>query len=168
MQDHPAAPIPPRRTKSGIRYSNLGQFRVLTVGEAPARPLSLDSPEAVASALLYEIASKPWFDPEKEHMVVFVLNTRYRLKGWHLASLGTINESMCHPREILRPVVVAAGYAFVIAHNHPSGEPSPSESDRVVTRRVKEASSILMVRLLDHVVIGSSGRHFSFREAGLV
>ena len=168
MQDHPAAPIPPRRTKSGIRYSNLGQFRVLTVGEAPARPLSLDSPEAVASAWRDEIASKPWFDPEKEHMVVFVLNTRYRLKGWHLASLGTINESMCHPREILRPVVVAAGYAFVIAHNHPSGEPSPSESDRRVTQRVKDAASTLMVRLLDHVVIGSPGRYFSFREAGLV
>ena len=168
MQDHPAAPLPPRRTKSGIKYSNLGQFRVLCVGEAPPRPLSLDSPEAVASAWRDEIASKPWYDPEKEHMVVFVLNTRYRLKGWHLASLGTVNESMCHPREILRPVVVAAGYAFVIAHNHPSGEPSPSDSDRRVTERVKEAGAMLMVRLLDHVILGAPGRYFSFREAGLV
>ena len=75
---------------------------------------------------------------------------------------------MCHPREILRPVVVAAGYAFVIAHNHPSGEPSPSDSDRRVTQRIKDAASTLMVRLLDHVVIGSPGRYFSFREAGLV
>ena len=75
---------------------------------------------------------------------------------------------MCHPREILRPVVVAAGYAFVIAHNHPSGEPSPSDSDRRVTQRIKDAASTLMVHLLDHVVIGSPGRYFSFREAGLV
>ncbi len=161
-------PTPPRRTKSGIRYSNLGQFRVLTVGEAPAQSRALDSPEAVASAWRDEIASKPWFDPEKEHMVVFVLNTRHRLKGWHLASLGTVNESICHPRELLRPVLVAAGYAFVMAHNHPSGDPSPSESDRRVTERVKESASILMVRLLDHVVIGGGSRFFSFREAGLV
>ena len=101
-------------------------------------------------------------------MVVFVLNTRHRLKGWHLASLGTVNESICHPRELLRPVLVAAGYAFVMAHNHPSGDPSPSESDRRVTERVKESASILMVRLLDHVVIGGGSRFFSFREAGLV
>ncbi len=165
MQEPPAAP---RRTKSGIRYSNLGQFRVLRVGEAPLPPRALDSPEAVASAWRDEIAGKPWFDPEKEHMAVFVLDTRYRLKGWHLASIGTVNESMCHPREILRPVLVAAGYAFVMAHNHPSGEPAPSESDRRVTGRIKEAAEMLSVRLLDHVVLGAAGRFFSFREAGLV
>jgi len=161
-------PTPPRRTKSGIRYSNLGQFRVLTVGEAPAQTRALDSPEAVAAFWREEIAALPWFDPEKEHMAVLVLNTRLRAKGWHLVAVGTVNESPCHPREILRPVVVAAGYAFVIAHNHPGGDPSPSESDRAVTRRVAEAGQLLQVRLLDHVVLGDGGRFFSFRGAGLL
>ena len=66
------------------------------------------------------------------------------------------------------PVLVAAGYAFVMAHNHPGGDPAPSESDRLVTRRVKDAASVLMVRLLDHVVVGTGERFFSFRAAGLV
>ena len=156
-----------RRTRSGITYSNLGQFRVLRVGESPSEALALDSPEAVAAFWRGQIATLPWFDPDKEHMVVLVLNTRNRLKGWNLAAIGTLNESVCHPREILRPVLVAAGYAFVIAHNHPSGNPSPSYTDRRVTERLKEAASVLMVRLLDHVVMGRE-RFFSFREAGLL
>jgi DNA repair protein RadC len=162
-------PLPsPRRTKSGIRYSHLGHFRVQCVGECPAIERKIDSPESVLAAWHDQVATSPWFDPEKEHMIVFVLNTRYQLKGWNVVSVGSVNESISHPREILRPVLVAAGFAFVIAHNHPSGDPSPSDSDRVVTRRVLEASNLLMVRMLDHVVVGSPGRHFSFKEAGLV
>ena len=158
----------PRRTKSGIKYSRLGHFRVMCVGESPAMETKLDSPEAVVAAWHAQVAASPWFDPEKEHMVVFVLNTRYQLKGWSLVSMGTVNESMAHPREIFRPVVVAAGFAFIIAHNHPSGDPSPSDSDRNVTRRIREGSNHLMVRMLDHVIVGGPGRHFSFKESGLL
>ena len=164
----PIPPAAPRRTRAGITYTHLGQFRVLRVGEAPVPPRALDSPEAVAAFWREAVAARPWFDPEKEHMAVLVLDTRLRLKGWHLAGIGTVNESLCHPREILRPVLVAAGYAFVMAHNHPGGDPAPSESDRLVTRRVKDAASVLMVRLLDHVVVGTGERFFSFRAAGLV
>ena len=158
----------PRRTKSGIKYSRLGHFRVMSVGESPAMETKLDSPESVVAAWHAQVATSPWFDPEKEHMVVFVLNTRYQLKGWSLVSMGSLNESMAHPREILRPVLVAAGFAFIIAHNHPSGDSSPSESDRSVTKRLHEAGTLLMLRMLDHVIVGGPGRHFSFKEAGII
>ena len=158
----------PRRSKSGIRYSNLGHFRVQCVGECPAVEMKIDSPESVAAAWQAHVSTAPWFDPEKEHIVVFVLNTRHMLKGWNVVSVGTINESVAHPREILRPVLVAAGFSFIIAHNHPSGDPSPSEADRRLTSRVREASELLMVKMLDHVVVAGSGRYFSFKEAGLV
>ena len=156
----------PRRTKAGISYSNLGQFRVMAVEDEPPPPILLDSPEAAAGAWRTLVAPAPWFDPEKEHMVVFVLTTRLGLKGWNVVSVGTVNETTCHPREVLRPVLVAAGYGFVIAHNHPSGDPSPSSSDREITRRLRDAAALMQVRLVDHVIVGSGGRHFSFREAG--
>ena len=159
----------PRRTKSGIKYSRLGHFRVQRVGERPPVDSKLDSPEAVVAAWHEHVAASPWYDPEKEHMIVFVLNTRYNLKGWSLVSIGTVNESLAHPREILRPVLVAAGFAFIIAHNHPSGDPSPSDTDRNLTKRVREGSALLNVRMLDHVVIGGGrASHFSFKEAGII
>ena len=158
----------PRRTKAGIRYSHLGQFRVLAVEDEPPPPLFLDAPDAVAEAWRTLVAVNPWFDPEKEHMVVFVLNTRLGLKGWNVVSVGTVNETTVHPREVLRPVLVAAGHGFVVAHNHPSGDPTPSNADREVTRRLRDAAALMQVRLIDHVIVGSGGRSFSFREAGMV
>jgi len=71
-------------------------------------------------------------------------------------------------REIFRPVVVAVGYGFVVAQNHPSGDPSPSEADTALTRRLVECSQLLQLRFLDHVVVGSPGKYYSLREAGLV
>ena len=159
----------PRRTKAGITYSNLGQFRVLSVADQPPPPpLLLDAPDSVVEAWRTLVVPNPWFDPEKEHMVVFVLNTRLGLKGWNVVSVGTVNETTCHPREVLRPVLVAAGHGFVVVHNHPSGDPSPSSADREVTNRLRDAAALMQVRLIDHIIVGSNGRHFSFREAGMV
>ena len=157
-----------RRTKAGIRYSNLGQFRVTAVQDEPPPPLVLDSPESIVDAWKDLVGAMPWFDPEKEHMVVFVLNARLGLKGWNVVSVGSTSETTCHPREVLRPVLVAAGHSFIVAHNHPSGDPSPSRADREVTKRLRDAADLLQVRLIDHVVIGSNPPSFSFREAGLV
>ncbi len=158
----------PRRTKAGIRYSHLGQFRVLAVEDEPPPPLVLDAPDSVAEAWRTLVAPNPWFDPEKEHMVVFVLTTRLGLKGWNVVSVGSVNETTVHPREVLRPVLVAAGHGFVVAHNHPSGDPSPSSADREVTTRLRDAAALMQVRLVDHVIVGSGGRQFSFREAGMI
>jgi DNA repair protein RadC len=99
---------------------------------------------------------------------VFVLNARLGLKGWNVVSVGSNNETTCHPREVLRPVLVAAGHGFIVAHNHPSGDPSPSRADQEVTKRLNSAADLLQVRLIDHVVIGADPPSFLFREAGLV
>jgi DNA repair protein RadC len=100
------------------------------------------------------------------------MNTRLRPYAWHRVSLGTVSECHCHPREILRPVLAAGAYGFALMHNHPSGEPSPSRSDEAVTRRMVEASALMQIRLVDHVIVGepAPGRspYYSFREAGLI
>jgi DNA repair protein RadC len=85
---------------------------------------------------------------------------------------GTVNESLCHPREIFRPAIIHSAYAFVMVHNHPSGHTSPSEADLQITKRVAAAAQILQIHFLDHVIVGQAmvaGRgFFSFQEAGLL
>lgn len=157
-----------RKTKSGINYSNLGQFRVTSVQESPPPPLVLNTPESIVRAWTDLVIPSPWFDRDKEHMVVFVLNARLTLKGWNLVSIGSLSETCCHPREVIRPVIVAAGHGFVVAHNHPSLDPSPSRADETTTRRLSEAAAMLQVTMLDHVVIGGGSSYFSFREAGMI
>jgi DNA repair protein RadC len=83
-----------------------------------------------------------------------------------------VNELLAHPREIFKPVITHSAYSFILVHNHPSGDPSPSEPDLRLTRRILEASRILQLHLVDHVIIGSPapGRssYFSFKEGGVI
>ncbi len=81
-------------------------------------------------------------------------------------SRGTVNESLAHPREILRPAIIHSAFAFVLVHNHPSGESKPSLADSRITKSVAEAAEILQINFLDHVIVGRS--FFSFQEAALL
>ena len=131
-----------------------------------------DSPEKIYQFYKEVVEKDQGYEPEKEHVVIVCLNTRLNVTGWHLVSTGSLSECTCHPREILRPVIVRSSHAFILTHNHPSGDPSPSRADEQVTKRIREVSEILQITLMDHVIIGTPapGRspYFSFKEAGLV
>jgi DNA repair protein RadC len=87
-------------------------------------------------------------------------------------SQGSVSESLAHPREVFKPAIVHSAYSFIMAHSHSSGDPSPSEADMRLTRRILEASRILQLQLSDHVIIGvpAPGRssYFRFKEAGVI
>jgi DNA repair protein RadC len=127
----------------------------------------IDSPERVFQLLGPEMRSL-----SKESLRVILLDTRYQLMRVEEISRGTVNESIAHPRDIFEPVVTAVAFAFVLVHNHPSGDPAPSEADRRLTVRLAEGARLLQVQLLDHVILGSAdnGRSpwFSFKQAGLL
>ena len=131
-----------------------------------------DTPESLLRFWREIIATQPEHEPDKETVVVVMMNSRLRPYAWHRVSLGSVNECTAQPREILRPVIVAAAYGFALMHNHPSGDPNPSRADEAITRRINEASALLQIRLIDHVIVGepSPGRqpYFSFRECGLI
>jgi DNA repair protein RadC len=101
-----------------------------------------------------------------------LLDTRYRHSSTVEITKGSINESLAYPRDIFRPVIGQSANAFVLVHNHPSGEPAPSEADIPLTRRLAEGARILQINMLDHVTVGQSfegrSRYFSFKEAGLI
>ena len=108
-----------------------------------------------------------------ESVRVILLNTRYALIRYDEVFKGALNESVCHPREILRKAIVHSAHAFILVHNHPSGDPSPSDSDLRMTRRIRESADILKIEFCDHIIIGAPGgsrsRHwFSFRESGMI
>jgi DNA repair protein RadC len=127
----------------------------------------LDSPELVHELMAAEMRAL-----HKESLRVVLLDTRYHLIRVEEVSRGSVNESIAHPRDVFRPAVVASAYAVIVVHNHPSGDPSPSQSDHSLTRRLAEAAELLQIKLLDHVIIGApaEGRqsYFSFREAGVL
>jgi DNA repair protein RadC len=81
-------------------------------------------------------------------------------------SLGSVNESIAHPRDVFRPAIIASAYAVIVAHNHPSGDPSPSQSDHSLTRRLAEAAELLQIKLLDHIIIGAD-RGWALKHEGL-
>ena len=127
----------------------------------------LDSPE-----LVYELVAPELRMLHKESLRVLLLDTRYRLIRIQEVSLGSVNESIAHPREIFRPAMLASAYAVIVVHNHPSGDPTPSQADHSLTRRLGEAAELLQIKLLDHIIIGApaEGResYFSFKEAGVL
>jgi DNA repair protein RadC len=89
-----------------------------------------------------------------------------------IVSVGSLNESIAHPREILRPALIHSAYGFILAHNHPSGDPAASDADRRLTRRIHEAAELLRINLIDHIIVGApeEGRqpYFSFKENNLL
>jgi DNA repair protein RadC len=132
----------------------------------------IDTPETGYDFWHHAIAAAPDHEDSKENLVVVMLNSRLRPISWHRVSVGTLTECAAHPREIFRPVLLSAAHAFILYHNHPSGDPSPSRQDEILTRRMVEAASLLSITFLEHLIIGrpAPGRspYFSFREAGII
>lgn len=127
----------------------------------------LDTPAKAFEFWKDVVSPEASFEADKEQLIAILLDTKLRPTGYHVVSVGSLNEAVTHPREIFRAAFVASAYGFVLMPNHPSGDSAPSEADRRLTLKIKEASDILMVRFLDHVIAGESS-HFSFRESGLI
>ncbi|MBI5362117.1 MAG: hypothetical protein HZA53_02990 [Planctomycetes bacterium] len=99
----------------------------------------------------------------QEHFFALLLDGRHALRGERLVSVGTLGQSLVHPREVFGPAVRESAAAVIVAHNHPSGDPTPSPQDVEVTRRLLEVSHVVGIPLLDHVVT-SDDAWVSMRE----
>jgi DNA repair protein RadC len=127
----------------------------------------LDCPEATYKLLSPQLAHKP-----QESLVVILVNTRLEHIGQHEITRGSVDQTLAYPRDILRPVIAAGASGFILVHNHPSGDPTPSPADRAMTRKVSEAAKLMELRFVDHIIVGrpAPGRlpWFSFRRIGEV
>lgn len=104
---------------------------------------------------------------QKEHFVCLFLNTKNVVIAQETLSIGSLNAAVVHPREVFRAAIKCSSASIICAHNHPSGDPTPSKEDVQLTQRLIEAGSIVGIDVLDHIVIGD-GQYVSLKERGLI
>ncbi len=124
--------------------------------------ISITSPQEVARFLMEEMRYY-----QKEYFRIVLLNTKNQIISVEDVSVGSLNASIVHPREIFNHPVKKSAASILLVHNHPSGDPTPSQEDLDVTKRLIEAGDILGISVLDHVIVGD-GRYISFKEEGLL
>ncbi len=168
LRELASASIAEIRSVPGIGAANAARLAVACeIGgrlqrERRERRVVLSSPRAVWRHLALELR-----DRDRERFLALCLNTRNELVREVVVSMGSLNASIVHPREVYKPALSCSAAAIVIAHNHPSGDPSPSREDHEVTRALSEAGHLLDIPLHDHVIIGADS-YYSFRDGGLL
>jgi DNA repair protein RadC len=131
-----------------------------TLVRRPGQRTQFGSPREIATYLLPQFGAR-----SVEQFGVVLLDTKHRLLRTTLVSVGTLDSSPAHPREVFREATAASAAAVVLFHNHPSGDPRPSEDDCDLTGRLVEAGRIIGIRVLDHIILADT-KYFSFKESG--
>ena len=103
-----------------------------------------------------------------ESFLVLHLDNKNRMVGMTTCSIGSMTASLVHPRDVFRPAIANLTAGLILIHNHPSGDPHPSQEDIQITKRLYEVGKLIGIGVLDHVVIGGQGRYFSFADQGLM
>lgn len=146
------------------------EFKIMRLGEPPppARTVLAD-PQTVAQYAREELPKSPRWNSDTENMAVALLSTRRHPIGFEIISNGTLDTLLVHPREVFKPAIVLGAHSIILAHNHPSGDPSPSEADIKVTRDLVRAGQVLKIAVLDHIILGHPAHQPAFsslRELG--
>ena len=143
------------------------EYKVVALRECPTPDdmVICDTPARAAHYWRMHVTDHPYFNPDCECAVALMLNTRKRVKGHYLISVGTMDTLLVHPREVFRVALMTSAASVVIMHNHPSGEPTPSDADIRITRDLIRAGQLLKIEVVDHVVMGNP-EFRSLREMG--
>ena len=156
-----------------VRIKGIGEAKALQIlagielgrrisRAAAEEKASIRSPRDAAAYLMEDLRYL-----KKEHFVCLFLNTKHQVIGEETLSVGSLNASIVHPREGFLAAIRRSSAAIICAHNHPSGDPTPSGEDIEITRRLKEAGQIIGIEVLDHLIIGD-GNFVSLKERGLM
>jgi DNA repair protein RadC len=129
-------------------------FKVVALRECAPAAVLCSEPQHAYDYWQQAVRTHPFYNPDVECLVAVFLNTRKRIIGHSLISTGTLDTVLVHAREVFRTAIVAAAASIMLMHNHPSGDPSPSEADIKVTRDLIRAGQTLKIELVDHVIVG--------------
>ncbi|NLW53039.1 MAG: DNA repair protein RadC [Tissierellia bacterium] len=124
--------------------------------------ISYNNPETVA-----EYFYSHYQQSSTEEFVVLILDSKNKLIALETISVGTINSTIVHPREVFKGAIKRSANAIILVHNHPSGDPTPSDEDIRITKRLAEVGEIVGIKVLDHIVVGKN-RHISLRERNII
>ncbi len=150
------------RPLSLVRKYGIPRYRVTLVREGRAIPTaeSVQTSEGAAAILIPLFAGL-----DREQFLICGLDAKNRLIGINVVSTGSLNLTIVHPREVFKPLILMNAGAWLCAHNHPSGEITPSPEDRVLTKRLREAGELFGITLLDHLILAEE-RYYSFADQG--
>jgi DNA repair protein RadC len=150
-----------RQPKPSNPYA-VPRYRVTLVREgratAPAAPL-------LTSVGAADILRPLFADVDREQFLVCGLDAKHAIIGVNVVSIGSLTLSIVHPREVFKPLILMNAAAWICAHNHPSGDPTPSQEDRVLTSRLRQGADLLGIGLLDHLIL-TDARYYSFADQG--
>lgn len=145
-----------------VKLKSLAELSGRMAREYAKNRLSFQAPSSVAAYYMERLRHE-----KRETVFLVLLDSKGRLLREVTVSTGTVNASLVSPREVFLEALKAEAVGMVLLHNHPSGDPSPSEEDKSITRRIRQGAELLDLTLLDHLIIGDC-RYFSFLEAGLL
>lgn len=139
--------------------------RIAQAIDSDHAPTKIKSTE-MARAFCEQHYSRLMTDSCREELHIVCLDTKNQVIDTHQISVGTLDASLVHPREVFRPAIKSAAASIILVHNHPSGDPTPSKEDVAVTRRIEDAGRLVGIDLLDHIVLGAF-KSISVRESGM-
>ena len=161
IMDHPQAILGIGEKKAEKLYA----IREVTkrLMEQPARRMtSIKSPEDA-----YEYAKAKLQYEDREHFAVIVLDVKHHILAMPIISIGSLTASVVHPREVFREILKYPAAAFIMVHNHPSGDPAPSSNDIEITKVLVDAGKLMDIPALDHIIIGR-GKYNSLKNMGMI
>ena len=132
------------------------EYKLMRLNEAMPFETILDQPQAIADYLTPRLAASVIYRPDVENFTIVGLNTRKRPIGFEIITMGTLDTLLVHPREVFKAAIVMNAAGIVLVHNHPSGDPTPSEADIKVTRDLIRAGQLLKIEVVDHVIMGTA------------
>lgn len=144
----------------------MNRINIVTIKMEKVKSMLVDNKNIGSPKDVYKIVSEYLDGVDREHLVLLTLDTKNKITSISTICIGSLNVSVVHPREVFKPAILSNAASIILAHNHPSGDTTPSKEDISITRRIKDGGDLLGIKLLDHLIIGDD--YTSLKEKGIV
>jgi DNA repair protein RadC len=152
-----------------MKQTSFATAPVVRIQMVRERELLYDGNRFTAPAQAAEAFCTLLGEPDREYFVALLLDGKNRISAIYQVSQGSLNQSIVHPRETFKAAILSNSAAVLLAHNHPTGDLTPSSEDLAITRRLREAGDLLGIKVLDHIIVNTESRDYlSFVERGLL
>ena len=145
----------------------MNRINIVTIKMEKVKSMLVENKQISSPDDVFRIVNKYLDGADREHLVLLTLDTKNKITSINTVSIGSINTSIVHPREVFKTAILSNASSVILSHNHPSGDVTPSKEDVDITKKIKECGRILGIELLDHVIIGDD-KYSSLKEKGIV
>lgn len=145
----------------------MNRINIVTIKMEKVKSMLVENKKVTSPKEVYKIIAEYLKGVDREHLVLITLDTKNVITSITTISIGSLNTSIVHPREVFKTAILSNAASIILAHNHPSGDSTPSKEDINITDRIKESGKILGIDLLDHLIIGDDS-YISLKEKGIL